>query len=588
MEEEWSDVPTRRNKGRQNHKGHVKGVRDVTKFFVSNLPSGCTSWEVTEFLGYYGEVVGSYIAKKRERKEIGSGLFRLERYVVEMEKRMNGIKIGSCRLKVNVAKFAVENVGLKELEERAGRKQDKHERLKDWKQDKQEVDWAVLNGKSSKDSSAFVEPGSRSIKVPDNVVAFYEIRGRALIGRVRNLRTLTCMKQLCEENMVGGFNIVYVGGLSLLLNFNDKEDAVEMMLKKEVWSKWFSVLDFWEGQPMPFERVAWLKIHGVPINLATNEVFDDVASLFGKIVHPSQLSLDDGDISVGFVGILVGDGKIINESVDLKWTNKVFKTWITEEKGNWEPECVGVVGKKVVVANDVPVDYDGDSSPVKIHVSMSEEEREINETSEAVLEEGELREPMHGEVGGIKFPHVISQGVSKDKAASMSGDEEEVEKFNDTIIFKSSKCGPKPKKRPIKLCKKRSQRVQNINSSPSDVVRPKKRCRNEDNDPFDLDRLIGIFHNEEGIEGDSQSRSAESLRQSVDGGSLDLNCEASAPESAVEGSGAVEQVVDEGDSLVQEVEATVIVGAVLGADLAGHEGLVRNAIVEEGINGVKS
>ncbi|PWA48326.1 RNA-directed DNA polymerase, eukaryota [Artemisia annua] len=605
MVEEWTHVPTRRNKGKQNQIGHDKGIRDVTKFYVSNFPNGCTPWEVKEFFGHFGEVVGSYIAKKRDKEgnRFGFISFRKVSNVVDMEKRMNGTKMGCFRLKVNIARFAVENVGLKELEVRVDRKQDKHDRPKEWKHDKQEVDWqskgpghsshpgvglsyrAVLGGKTFKDASPSVMPVCRSIIVPDNVVAFYDIRGRALIGKVRNLKTLTSMKQICEDNLVGGFNIVYAGGLSLLLNFHEKEDAVEMLLNKEVWSKWFSDLVLWEGQAMPFERVAWLKIHGVPINLATDEVYDDISSLFGKIVFPSHLCLDDGDISVGFVGILVGDGKIINDSVDLKWANKVFRTWITEEKGNWEPECVGVVEKKVAVPNDGPVDNDGISSPVKIHDPMTEEVREVNESSEADLEEGELREPMHGEVGDINSMHACSLGATLELAANLSGVDEAEVKCN-SFTFNSSLSGPKPNKRHIKLNKKRNQRVYNIIHSPSNIARPKKRSRNEDNDPFDLDRLLGIFHKEKESQGDLQSKEYESPRQSVDGGALDLIRDALAPESLVDGAGETDHVVDEGDPLVQEVEATVAIGAVLGANLAGHEGLVKKVIVNEGLGGL--
>ncbi|PWA39898.1 nucleotide-binding alpha-beta plait domain-containing protein [Artemisia annua] len=383
MVEGWQDVPARRNKGRQKNKGETKGVGDVTKFFVSNLPSGCTLWVVSEFLGYYGEVVGSYIAKKRDKegKRFGFCSFR---------KRMNGVKMGLCKLKVNVAKLAVENIGLRELEERADRKHDNPEMLVGRMQEKQEVERqnkvngqtfhpsdglsfrAVLNGKSSVDPGVHAESSCRSIKVPDNVVAFFEIRGKALIGRVTDLKMLTRMKELLAENMVGGLDIVYVGGLSLLLNFHDKEDAVDLLSKKDVWSNWFSVLDLWEGQSLSFERVAWLKIHGVPINLAINEVFDDVASQFGKIVHPSQLSHEDGDISVGLVGILVGDGKKVNESVNLRWTNKVFKSWITEVEGSWEPECVGSVGKRVVEADAASVDNNVETLLEMVHDSKSQ------------------------------------------------------------------------------------------------------------------------------------------------------------------------------------------------------------------------
>ncbi|PWA60122.1 RNA-directed DNA polymerase, eukaryota [Artemisia annua] len=571
MEEEWQDVLARRNKGRQNNKGEAEGAGDVTKFFVSNLPSGCTPWEVSEFLGYYGEVVGSYIAKKRDKegKRFGFITFRKVRNALELEKRMNGIKMGICKLKVNVAKFAVENIGLRELEERAGRKQENPEMPIGRKQEKQEVERqnkvneqtfhpgvglsfkAVLNGKSSVGSGVHAESSCRSIKVPDNVVAFFE--------------------------RVGGLNIVYVGWLSLLLNFHDKDDAVDLMLKKDVWSKWFSVLDFWESQSLPFERVAWLKIHGVPINLATNEVFDEVASQFGKIVHPSQLNLEDGDISVGLVGILVGDGKKINESVNLRWTNKVFKTWITEEVVNWEPECVGAVGKREVEVAAVSDDNSGEPLPEKVYDSKSEADRVESESLDELLEEGEFRESMHGEEGDNNNLHGISQGVINEKVVSELGEEVEVEKVNNTHFFKASNRRLKSKRRPNKISKKRSQRVQSFTSSPLEVVRPKKRSRQEDSDPFDLDRFIGIIHNDELEDGDSQNRSVDNKVQCEDGGSFDLNKEASVPESSdtkdIDGGGgeeAVEQGVKDGIFLDKEVEATVSIGAML----ADHDGLV--------------
>lgn len=96
MVEGWQDAPARRNKGRQTNKGDMKGAGDVTKFYVSNLPSGCTPWEVSEFFGYYGEVVGSYIARKRDKEgnRFGFCSFRKVSNVLDLEKRMNGVKMG--------------------------------------------------------------------------------------------------------------------------------------------------------------------------------------------------------------------------------------------------------------------------------------------------------------------------------------------------------------------------------------------------------------------------------------------------------------------------------------------------------------
>ena len=95
---------------------------------------------------------------------------------------------------------------------------------------------------------------------------------------------------------------------------------------------------------------------------------------------------------MGFVGILVGDGKKINDSLDLKWTNKVFKTWITEEGGKWEPNCVGVVGEMVAEKDTVADDIMEETVPEELHGSKLEGDRGENETLEVLLEEGELRD----------------------------------------------------------------------------------------------------------------------------------------------------------------------------------------------------
>ncbi|MFS7923165.1 hypothetical protein Hanom_Chr03g00257461 [Helianthus anomalus] len=51
---------------------------------------------------------------------------------------------------------------------------------------------------------------------------------------------------------------------------------------------WFNSVDIWKGQSVAFERIAWLNIHGVPLHLSGNEIFDSVGRCFGKVIHTSQ------------------------------------------------------------------------------------------------------------------------------------------------------------------------------------------------------------------------------------------------------------------------------------------------------------
>ncbi|PWA52985.1 RNA-directed DNA polymerase, eukaryota [Artemisia annua] len=607
MEDEWTKVPSRWERGRKFKSGQSFGTRNVIKFFLSNLPSGCIPREVSEFMGYYGDVVGSYIARKRDKEgnRFGFISFRNVSNVAELEKRLNGVKMGKFRLKVNVAKFAVENVGLKGFEDRASGDKEKRNMHKgsitedSGKEGQLKGQWnsfqpncgpsfrAVLRGKPcvGRDSSAV--SACKSIVVPDNVAAFIDMRNKALVGRVVDLKTLTCLKQFLVDNMFGGFNIVYIGGLSIILNFIVKEDAEKLRSLKELWSKWFSALDYWVGQSFPFERVAWLRILGVPLNLASNEVFDDIAGQYGKIVHPSQLSVEDGDLSVGLVGILVGDGVFINESLDLKWTNKVFKTWIREEGGKWEPECVGRVGALVVDKDNDDVKTMEESVPEVVDDVAVRGVVGDNVKSGVVLEEGELWDSMHGERGANDQMHGNSQGVFKDCGVFKSKAAVEVARDINPLKFSSTRNGPSLLKKPNKKCVNRRDRVNNHKSSPVEGVRPKKRCRNMEDDPFDLDRFIGISHcDKEGVSKTNVIIDGSQC-QTVEEGLVDLN----GPEGVASGDlehGDVPKDTSEvgGDQLLKELEATVSVGAALGVELDSHEDLVLKSITDEGLGGL--
>ncbi|MFS7975203.1 putative RNA recognition motif domain, nucleotide-binding alpha-beta plait domain superfamily [Helianthus anomalus] len=56
----------------------------MVKLFVTNLPDGCTPWELRKCMEVFGDIVGTYVAKKETRmaadlvsfrsKVLGTGL----------------------------------------------------------------------------------------------------------------------------------------------------------------------------------------------------------------------------------------------------------------------------------------------------------------------------------------------------------------------------------------------------------------------------------------------------------------------------------------------------------------------------------
>ncbi|MFS7951770.1 hypothetical protein Hanom_Chr07g00599041 [Helianthus anomalus] len=84
---------------------------------------------------------------------------------------------------------------------------------------------------------------------------------------------------------------------------------------------------------MAFERIAWLRVHGVPLHLFTNEVLVSMCNRYGIVGQPPQVSENDSDLSMVCVGVLVGDGKRITEDVSLIWQDKTFRVWVLEDLG---------------------------------------------------------------------------------------------------------------------------------------------------------------------------------------------------------------------------------------------------------------
>ncbi|MFS7912275.1 putative nucleotide-binding alpha-beta plait domain superfamily, RNA-binding domain superfamily [Helianthus anomalus] len=57
-EEIW-ETQNKRSRGRGTTKSNKT---DVTKFFVTNIPSGCRPWDLANTFREYGEITGAFIA----------------------------------------------------------------------------------------------------------------------------------------------------------------------------------------------------------------------------------------------------------------------------------------------------------------------------------------------------------------------------------------------------------------------------------------------------------------------------------------------------------------------------------------------
>ncbi|KAJ0433555.1 hypothetical protein HanIR_Chr17g0871621 [Helianthus annuus] len=139
----------------------------------------------------------------------------------------------------------------------------------------------------------------------------------------------------------------------LCFSFDNEEDAQRLIGKKEVWNRWFSSLSPWVGQSLPYERLAWVNIYGVPPHLVSSKVFDEIGGRYGKVIQPSQFLDSDGDLSVDRLGILIDTGNRINGILSLSWQDKKYKVWVVEDSDHWIPDFLEDDEESLAVSSEL-------------------------------------------------------------------------------------------------------------------------------------------------------------------------------------------------------------------------------------------
>ncbi|KAJ0576351.1 putative RNA recognition motif domain, nucleotide-binding alpha-beta plait domain superfamily [Helianthus annuus] len=272
----------------------------VTKFYVANIPGECRPWDLATLLSSFDDLAGSYIARKRSKEGLKFGFvsFKGIKDWKELERRLHGLKLGGDKLKINRARFAKENG---QDEEFHVPPDTRHPSSKNFGQAMENqaprFDAFTSNGRSHcsvlmnngapRQSPADMVESVKEVNIHNETSAFFDLQGKAVVDKTKDLDSLINLRVSLKEMGISSFKLYYLGGFYLMLAFKYEVDAADFLLNMNLWKDWFSSLDLWSGQSLAYERIAWIKFHGVPLNLAENKVFDDVAGLFGKVVKGS-------------------------------------------------------------------------------------------------------------------------------------------------------------------------------------------------------------------------------------------------------------------------------------------------------------
>ncbi|KAM0001285.1 putative RNA recognition motif domain, nucleotide-binding alpha-beta plait domain superfamily [Helianthus debilis subsp. tardiflorus] len=351
--------------------------------FIYNLPPKCSSVDLVQVLKGYGNIQGTYIARKYDKlgKRFGFVSFGNVKDPETLENNLKDVWIGSYKLFISTARF-VDETKVQEKVEKVWRPvQDQTVERNDHVDPDPKVVCdkpgpSNVAGRTFKDTLLDIEPvsGTVEISAPDDLVCCNDWYDLGLLGRLIDFKSLTDLRSWFLSSINKNITIKYLGGFYVIVLFESVEDKQWFFDKKNLWESVFSSLEDWEGQIFDFERIAWIKVYGIPMCLMTDSVLKDIGNSVGEVVQPSSLN-DSDDLSYVFMGVLCNSVNRIHRNVQLIWKSKSFPITIEEDPGDWVPDCL----------DDIDVDDPSDNF-VSDDIFMAEQEITNAEVSVGVGE----------------------------------------------------------------------------------------------------------------------------------------------------------------------------------------------------------
>ncbi|GKV22646.1 hypothetical protein SLEP1_g32498 [Rubroshorea leprosula] len=306
---------------------------------------------------HFGRVFDIYSPMRRSRN---GSRFGFVRYLEvsdekELERRLNGIRVGNSNLRVNMPKYnfqknetAVErretdqvqhrrsyadvvkgskkNDGKAKVETQSKQSWSKQswskqnwskprgfKRNQYWKAKEENRNWAGLELKASKEDEEWL--------------------GSCMVGTVYSVEMVPFLQE--KFYMEGYFTckIRPMGGRLVLLEGGDKDELKDLVELAADWlGQWFEEIRPWSPSMVARERFTWIKCQGMPLNAWNHDNFMTVGCLFGKFISLDDSTSKKRRFDVARFLISTPLMEFISKTVTIKIKGILYKIRIMEEE----------------------------------------------------------------------------------------------------------------------------------------------------------------------------------------------------------------------------------------------------------------
>ncbi|KAL7613546.1 hypothetical protein Lser_V15G09274 [Lactuca serriola] len=316
----WSKIRRQENQGQKNA---------ITTYYVAGFPDGTCKKDLHEVFDRLGQIADIYIGGKKNRCKQNFAFIRYGGVIDTsgMELKMNGVRFRGVTLLANLAKYQKEGPNCKQIS-----------------RGKPKVsDAAPKNNFRSRDSRTFaqVAAGVNVAQQGNSPPIFLNAKTAMsewskktlLIGEALSLDHIANL----PEHTFSYENTKYLGGLKIGIKFGSSKEASEFLEDRSRWHEWFKWLNMNMNTDVQYERLAWLKITGVPFRYWDTDNFSKIACRFGKVVIPFENLYDRKDLSMGKVGVITSAKNWINEVVRIQVEGTEYGVGFVEDTVDWSP-----------------------------------------------------------------------------------------------------------------------------------------------------------------------------------------------------------------------------------------------------------
>ncbi|GJT69862.1 nucleotide-binding alpha-beta plait domain-containing protein [Tanacetum coccineum] len=279
--------------------------RISTSVFVTNFPEVFSAKDLWNTCKQYGQVVDAYIPNKRSKAGKRFGFVRFVK-VFDTERLVNNlctVWVGRHKLHANIPRFQREplnkhsnlhnNFGEKRGSSGAGNNKNgglsnpkgfmvfDQVRKANGNFDRHPSYVGVVKQKMMSQQTR--DDDNKPSIVLDDSCVFQCDYSLSLTGKVLDFGSLSNLKMILTKEGFENFNLKYLGGFWVLIEFCSKQ-ALEKFKSHVGVGSWFSSLEYASNTFFIDERVVWVDIEGVPLKVWTTNTFNKISSKCGEML----------------------------------------------------------------------------------------------------------------------------------------------------------------------------------------------------------------------------------------------------------------------------------------------------------------